>query len=869
MAPELSSPPGSRVSHYEIVRQLGQGGMGVVCLARDLDLDRLVALKFLPPNIGRDPEQLARFRVEARAISALNHPHVATIHGIEETGDYRFLVLEFLPGGTLREKLDERAAAGEVLPLATAVEWGLQIAQGLAHAHRHGIVHRDIKASNVLFTEERSVKIADFGLAKILAAARPEVNTRSGALLGTPVYMAPEQARGQAADERSDVFSLGVLLYEMVAGSIPFHGSDTPSLLYAIVHSPAKPISELRPGVDPRFAAVIARALRKDPAQRYQNAGELARDLEGARTPLPIDTVTIGHAVPLRSRRWPVAAAIVLCIAMGGGIAYKLSLPAPPEASLTMPARKSIAVLPFTNVGGNPANVPLVDGLMELVSNSLTSLEKFHDSLVVVPAADVRKENIQGARQAGSVLGVNLAITGSVERLGADDVQVFLNLVDTRTVTQLRTESIRARLTDLDALQDGVVEKVARMLELAMQPERRKAIQPGNTAVPAAQPHYVEALGYLRRYDRPQNIHNAIAAFERAIAIDPGYAMAYAGAAEAWWRRYDHSRDPAAIDSALANASKALSLNDQIASVHVTMGTIRAGKGENELAVQEMRAALRLDPLNADAYRELGAVYEAMHRNSDAEATYRKAIELRREDWWSIKQLGVFYYRTNRYPEAERAFLDVIRLNSDSAKAYSNLGAVYLAVGRFSDATKQFERSLAIEPNVNGYSNLGTAYFYDGRYADSVPLFEKAVQLVPSDSKLWLNLADSYRWTPSLAAKAPETFRHAIDLLEKEIVVNPRDAQLRARLATARASLGEARQAIEEIERALQMAPTDPVVHYRAALVYEQAGRRDRALREVETSLRLRYRLLEIQRAPPLAALRQDPRFRALVEGRK
>jgi eukaryotic-like serine/threonine-protein kinase len=880
MAPELFSPARSvhvppRVSHYDIVRMLGRGGMGEVYLARDLDLDRLVALKFLHADIVQSAEKLARFHTEARAISALNHPYIATIFAIEETGGLRFLVLEYLPGGSLRDRLDARRAAGETLPAHEAAAWGLQIAEGLAHAHRHEIVHRDIKASNILFTDEERIKITDFGLAKILAVGATESNTASGCLMGTPVYMAPEQARGLPADKRSDVFSLGVLLFEMYSGKTPFQAPDMPSLLHQIVFAPAPPLRGLRPEVDDRVAAVVERALAKSPDDRYQDAGELARDLRqalGLSGPEFIsnpETVTLWPA-PRRVRRKPaILVAAVLAAAMAlGGVAYEVHRRTAAATRLhALPDQKRIAVLPFTNVGGDPANLPLADGLMEFVSNSLTRLEQFHGTLLVTPASDVRREGVLSAGDAGRKLGVNLAITGSVERIGPADVQVFINLVDTATVTQLRSESIRAKLADLLPLQEGVVGKIARMLELAFQPQRSQQLSYGNTAVPAAYPHYVEGLGYLRRYDRPQNIDNAIASFRRALTLDPTYVLAYAGAAQAYWRKYDLAKDEESIEEALRHASQALALNDQIASVHVTMGMIRNGKGQHEMAEKEFRAALSLDPLNADAYRELANAYEAMGRSPDAEATYLKAIELRKDDWWSVKELGVFYYRHGRYPEAESRMLEVTRLTHDSAKAYSNLGGVYLAMGKTAEAETQFKRSVAIEPNANAYSNLGTAYFYARRYPEAVEAFEKATQLNQTDSRFWMNLADAYRWTPALSAKAAPTYRRAIGLIEKEIAVNPRDAGPWSRVAMAHASLGEHKQAIAEIEKALELAPGDGFVHFRAALVYEQAYQRERALREAETALKAN-RLHELMNAPPLEELRKDPRFRALVERR-
>jgi len=845
--------------------------MGVVYQARDTDLGRYVALKFLPPHLVSSPERIARFRQEARAISALNHPRIATIYGIEETGDQKFLVLEYLPGGTLRQKLSARKASGEMPTLRQCLEWAIQIAEGLTHAHRRGVIHRDIKASNVLFTEDGQVKIADFGLAKIAAEAGAGAETVPGQAMGTPVYMSPEQARGQEVDERSDIFSLGILLFELIAGQVPFRNTDTPAVLHDIAYTPAPPLREFRGGVPDTLQSVISRMLEKDPARRYQTANDLLTDLRAVQAGIGSDapassmeTVTLENS-PRWKRRWrPIAA----WAALGVGLIAAAAVPAVRQRvggwmhARPIPADR-VAVLPFTNIGGDPSNQALCDGLFEVVTNSLTGLEQFHGTLVVVPAVDVRHEGISSTRDAGRLSGANLAVTGSIQRFG-NGVQVMIGLSDTRTVTQLRTATIQAQLPELAGMQDQVVEQVAQMFELALQPEDAQ-LKAGNTTVPAAYPLYVEGLGHLDRYDQPDNIGKAIASFQRALALDSHYGLAYVGLAEALLRRYDLLKDTQSLDAALEDCSRALAINDQLAPAHVAMGMIRAAKGENERAESEFKAALKLDPLNADAYRELATTYSAMGHADQAEATYKRAIELR-HDWSSVKQLGVFYFNNGPLSEAERCFREVIRLTPDSAKAYSNLGGTYAKMGRYADAATQLEKSISLAPTSDGYNNLGYLYYWDlENYAQAAAQFHNAIGLAPENSHFWGNLADSYRWDPTLAAKAPDTYRHAIELIEREIGVNPRDGQLHSLLATWWAALGSRKEAASEIAKALDLAPHDGKVQFHAALVYEQAGQRDLALRAVEAALKAGYPLDVIRKAPPLKALREDPRFPRLV----
>jgi eukaryotic-like serine/threonine-protein kinase len=871
---------GRSVSNYEIVEKLGEGGMGVVYRARDTTLGRFVALKFLPPRILSSPEQISRFRREARAISALNHPHIATIHGMEEDGGFIFLILEYLPGGSLRQKLAARKSYGDRLSIDDAIDWTIQIAEGLAHAHKHGIVHRDVKASNVLFTGEGQIKLADFGLAQIAATGAESAEasglTESGHAVGTPSSMSPEQARGLKVDERTDIFSLGVVLFEMVAAEMPFHGPDKPALLHEISYTPAPALSRFRTGVPDALQAIVSKMLEKNADSRYQTIQDVLTELRslrdlrasaGSRQRELVETATMTGASTPHGRWWGMAitaiAAVILIAAAIPDVrerAWDWIHPQP------IPAEKRIAVLPFY-VGSDPKNQILADGLMEVVTSSLTGLEEFYLPLVPVPASDVRKEGVTSASDAEKLLHANLAITGSVQTIG-DRVQVTINLVDTHTVAQLRTETIKAG-PDLAAVQDGVLDKVARMLELVLQPKAEQAIKAGQTVVPGAYRFYVEGLGDLKGYDRPENIDNAIAAFKHALAVDANYALAHAGLAEAYWRRYDLVKDRQSIDAALDSCKRALELSDQVARVHITMGMIQVGKGLYELAENEFNTALKLEPRNADAYRELALAYENMGKPEKAESTYKTAIGLRKDDWSGLKQLGVFYNRQGRYPEAEQLLLQVIQLTPNSAHAHSNLGGVYLRDGRIDDALREFQRSVSIEPTAIGCSNLGALYYFEGRYADAAAQYLKAIGLNQTDSAFWGNLADAYRWTPGLDAKAPETYRHAIELTEKEISINPNDAQLHARLATYWVALGEREKAASEIAMAVRKSPTDGYVQYCAALVYEQNHQRDLALRALKSALEANYSLEEILHAPPLKNLREDPLFSRLVAAKK
>jgi len=867
---------GARLGRYEVLSLLGKGGMGRVYRAHDTELDRDVAIKVLPEGVLTDPMFRSRFEQEARLTSALNHPNIVTIYSIERAGPVPYIVMELVEGFTLRHALTNRP-----LPLEQVVDYATQITAALAKAHDIGIVHRDLKPQNLMITNEGVVKVVDFGLGTLTPEVPEEISdgstqtpasrlTSSGMLLGTADYMSPEQASGRRVDFRSDQFSFGSILYEMATGRRPFHRPTSVQTMSAVIEDGPAPFTENDPLLPDHLLTVIERCLAKDPRERYASTQDLARDLKAMRDVASRTKSTSSQMSFSRERlrrrarrmrmiaRAAMAVAAVAVIAGAGWLLRDRMRIQPPPAA---PAgRQQLAVLPFTNIGDDPVNTSFGDGLVEILTNQLTQITQFDHTLDVVPASDVRKDAIASARDARRAFGVSRVVTGSVQR-SATRVRVTLNLVDTESLRQLSARSIDLELQDVAAMQDGVVREVAALLGKAVPADARDALTAGSTTVSGAYDAYLQGRGFLQRYEKPDVLERAIQAFQRAVELDSRFALAHAGLAEAYWRKYGLTKDARWSEEARASCTTALGFSDRLAPVYVTLGLIDAGTGRYDDAIRELKRAVSLDAVSGDAYREMANAYQALGKYDDAEATFRMAIQVRPNYWANYSALGTFYFRRAKYAEAEAQFRRASEITPDNARVYANLGGVYFATGRFDDAARMFEKSVAISPNAQAYSNLGTVYFAKGRHADSARMMEMALKFSAFDSQFWSNLAAAYQWAPGERPKAKAAYEKTLSLAQQEARVNPRSAALLLRMADCESMLDHGPEARRLVERAVALAPKDTGAMFKAGVVYEQLGDRARALDWIGKAMAGGFSKDTVDRSMSLSQLRADPRF--------
>jgi serine/threonine-protein kinase len=437
-----------------------------------------------------------------------------------------------------------------------------------------------------------------------------------------------------------------------------------------------------------------------------------------------------------------------------------------------------------------------------------------------------------------------------------------VNLVDAQTLRQLGARAVDVRREDLSKMEDGLLDLVVELLDLNLQPQARSALNSGGTSVAEAYDAYLQGRGYLRRYDKPGNLEQAVAEFKQALQRDSRYALAYAGLGEAYLREFGRTKSPEWLELAQDANARAIELNERLAPAHVNLGMTYAASGNYAASIKEFNRALELDSLNADAYRELAGTYEAQNRMEDAEATYRRAIQLRPSDWLGNGRLGTFYYRRGQYAKAEPLFKKVIELTPDNYNGYSNLGGLYIALDRYAEAESLLKKSVTVKPNFLAYSNLGTLYFEQGRYKEAVGMFEQALNLSADSNYVVVgNLADSYRWTPGLQQKAPAAYQRAIELAEQQLAVNPKNAAVLSSMAVFHAKLGETANALNESRRAREFAPEDTTVAFKAVVVLELNGRRPEAVAALEGLLKGGYPRTQVEREPELARLRRDPLY--------
>ncbi len=852
---------GKQILHYKILEELGRGGMGVVYKAEDTRLERVVAIKFLPREIKVNEEERERLKIEAKAAAALNHPNIATVYSCEEVDDEFFIVMEFIDGQELQEKIKSAPLA-----LKEAIQISGQIAEGLQAAHDRGIVHRDIKSGNIMMTKKNQVKIMDFGLAKIAGTAQV---TKKGTTIGTTSYMSPEQTTGEKVDQRSDIWSFGVLFYELLTGHFPFKGEYEQAIQYAIVNEDFTPLSSHLQNIPVWLDRIVSKCLEKDKTKRYQNVSELLVDIEEAKENLGLSSSTSTTIKRRKSVRFPISTSSRrIMIGLSGLIIVALFFLLAPNRWFsfeTVPDQRSLLVLPFNNIGGEPSRQAFCDGLVETLTSKVTQLEKFHGSLWIVPASEVRRSKITSPSEASQTFGVNLCVTGSLQ--GIDNgYRLTLNLIDAKNLRQLNSSVIDIDLAELSGLQDNAVINMMEMLNLELKPEMREVLTAGGTTVPGAYDFYIQGRGYLQRYESVENLNAAIHLFERAIEQDSSYSLAFAGLGEAYWQKYKSSKELLWVEKAVKQCEQAASLNSQLAPVQITLGIIHAGTGKYDDAIEDFKNALDIDPKNAAAYRGLGKAYESKEMYKEAELTYKKAIEIKPSYWAGYNVLGAFYSKHSRYEDAIPQFLQVVSLTPDNYRGYNHLGGMYYFLERWKDAREMFERSFTIKKtSYSVASNIGTLYYIEGRYADAVHAYETALELNDHNYVVWGNLASACYWAPGMRDKAQDTYKRAIRMALEQLKVNPNDPDVVSNLAEYYAMTGEVTKALSHINQALEMAPKDVEVMYRAGAAYEQLGERDKALHWIGRALENGYSRSEIENQPELRELVADAKYQQLV----
>ena len=866
------------VSHYRIQEKLGAGGMGVVYRAEDMRLGRLVALKFLPDSATRDPRALERFKREARTASALDHPNICTIYEIDDDQGRPFIAMQLLDGHTLRDRIGDRP-----VPLGTLLDWALQISDALHAAHAKGIMHRDIKPANIFITERGQAKILDFGLAKLTgpdlaSSSDPTMTstgplTHTGAAIGTVAYMSPEQARGEPLDARTDLFSFGVLLYEMATGKQAFSGPTWAVTVHAILGQAPMSLNESVPGLPQRLQQIIDKSLMKNRDLRYQSAAEIHRDLlqlkkdyESGKSLKSVRTATAWS--PQRKFRIALGSGLVVVVVAAGvwapRIVRRLAVSAVAQPASLVPDRKSVAILPFGTIEGDPKLTAFGKGLLEDVAAKLSQLSANHD-LEIVSARTLEDKKVSTLDDARKELGVSLGLAVRLEQAN-DLVRAAYSLTDTKSGRNLAGDSFTAPVSDLFTIEDKLINGVATALQFPLRSEEKQALGAHSTNLPEAYQYYVQGLGYLQDPRKPENLTSAEIVFKQALKIDPNFGQAEAGLGQTYWLRYQlGGRQKQWITSAQQACSKAIEFGNAGAEGHLCLGLLDDGTGEYEKAAEQLQQAVQLDPTNDRAYSSLAEAYQHLNQPDKAEETYKRAISVRPQYWRGYAFLGAFYVAQAAYDKAEAMFRRSTELAPESYRAFNGLGGTLLYEGKDEDAVRSLTKSIAIRSSYIAYSNIAIALFRLHRFSDSVRNYREALKLDDSDYQTWGNMGDSQYYGGD-AASAADSYRKAIALAEQQLKVNPRDPGVLGDLASYHSMLGDRKQALSYLDRSLQLGHGDKELLLNAAVVYNQLRETGPALEWLSKALAAGYSRSVIATGAPFDNLHENPRYQALMQ---